>query len=154
MSLQPEGGASTERSLYSDGGQRTRSVHRQEEASNSSDQYRPPATNDRGPYVFSTQKDMGDTAQKDEWLNGGQPQFPGDGRSGREREISQDLPLRERSRKEGSTGGDTAGSQRGSCTHCGQSLKKQFVRALGGTYHLECFMCRVSGEQMHIVDRR
>ena len=30
------------------------------------------------------------------------------------------------------------------CGKCGQPLLGQFVRALGGTYHLECFTCNVS----------
>jgi hypothetical protein len=31
------------------------------------------------------------------------------------------------------------------CKKCGEPLTGQFVRALGGTYHLDCFKCRVSG---------
>lgn len=30
------------------------------------------------------------------------------------------------------------------CGKCGNHLTGQFVRALGGTYHLECFTCHVS----------
>lgn len=30
------------------------------------------------------------------------------------------------------------------CGKCGQQLLGQFVRALGDTYHLECFTCNVS----------
>lgn len=30
------------------------------------------------------------------------------------------------------------------CGKCGKHLTGQFVRALGGTYHLECFTCHVS----------
>lgn len=30
------------------------------------------------------------------------------------------------------------------CQKCGEPLTGQFVRALGGTFHLECFKCRVS----------
>lgn len=30
------------------------------------------------------------------------------------------------------------------CKKCGEPLVGQFVRALGGTYHLECFRCEVS----------
>ena len=32
------------------------------------------------------------------------------------------------------------------CAECGQQLTGQFVRALDGTYHLECFTCRVSND--------
>jgi len=35
-----------------------------------------------------------------------------------------------------------SGQQR-TCGKCGQHLTGQFVRALGDTYHLECFTCRV-----------
>lgn len=30
------------------------------------------------------------------------------------------------------------------CKKCGQSFTGQYVRALGGAYHLDCFKCRVS----------
>lgn len=30
------------------------------------------------------------------------------------------------------------------CKKCGEPLTGQFVRALGGTYHLDCFRCEVS----------
>jgi len=30
------------------------------------------------------------------------------------------------------------------CQKCGSALTGQFVRALGGAYHLDCFKCRVS----------
>lgn len=30
------------------------------------------------------------------------------------------------------------------CQKCGNVLTGQFVRALGGTYHLDCFKCRVN----------
>jgi hypothetical protein len=31
------------------------------------------------------------------------------------------------------------------CKKCGELLTGQFVRALGGTFHLDCFKCKVSG---------
>jgi hypothetical protein len=31
------------------------------------------------------------------------------------------------------------------CKKCGEPLTGQFVRALGGTFHLDCFKCKVSG---------
>lgn len=30
------------------------------------------------------------------------------------------------------------------CKKCGEALTGQFVRALDGTFHLDCFRCRVS----------
>ena len=47
---------------------------------------------------------------------------------------------RERMRREGSR--RPSGQQR-VCGKCGRGLTGQFVRALGDTYHLECFTCHV-----------
>jgi hypothetical protein len=35
------------------------------------------------------------------------------------------------------------------CGKCGEGLTGQFVRALGDTYHLECFTCHVRRFDMH-----
>jgi hypothetical protein len=39
------------------------------------------------------------------------------------------------------------------CGKCGEGLTGQFVRALGGTYHLECFTCHVCflGFWLHVL---
>lgn len=70
---------------------------------------------------------------------------PADGRNGRSRDATQELPVRERSRNNGAHGGGKS-SHSGPrlCKKCGESLTGQFVRALGGTFHLDCFRCRVS----------
>ena len=47
-----------------------------------------------------------------------------------------------KSRGNGSTGGKTSAGLK-YCGTCGDTLTGQFVRALGGTYHLNCFRCRV-----------
>lgn len=39
--------------------------------------------------------------------------------------------------------GRTASGQIRMCKKCGEPLTGQFVRALGGTFHLDCFKCRV-----------
>lgn len=39
--------------------------------------------------------------------------------------------------------GRTASGQMRMCKKCGEPLTGQFVRALGGTFHLDCFKCRV-----------
>jgi len=39
--------------------------------------------------------------------------------------------------------GRTASGQLRMCKKCGEPLTGQFVRALGGTFHLDCFRCRV-----------
>ncbi|KAH8820302.1 hypothetical protein F5884DRAFT_41808 [Xylogone sp. PMI_703] len=42
--------------------------------------------------------------------------------------------------------GRTASGQLRVCKKCGEALTGQFVRALGGTYHLDCFRCRDCGD--------
>lgn len=41
-------------------------------------------------------------------------------------------------------GSRTASGQVRMCKKCGEPLTGQFVRALDGTFHLDCFKCRVS----------
>lgn len=47
---------------------------------------------------------------------------------------------RNRSRQRG---GRSASGQQRVCKKCGEPLTGQFVRALDGTFHLDCFKCRV-----------
>ncbi|KAI2629753.1 RhoGAP-domain-containing protein [Hypoxylon sp. NC1633] len=54
-------------------------------------------------------------------------------------------PSGERNRSQGRSG-RTASGQLRICAHCGESLTGQFVRALEGTYHLDCFKCRDCGQ--------
>lgn len=54
---------------------------------------------------------------------------------------------RDRSRPNGRPHTKSPGSSR-LCQKCGDPLTGQFVRALGGTFHLECFRCQV-GKQTH-----
>ena len=84
--------------------------------------------------------------------NGSLPHSPVDGRNGRSRDTTQDLPIRERSRTNGAPGAKSSGTLR-LCKKCGEALTGQFVRALGGTFHLDCFRCRVSalGNQNEVV---
>ena len=62
--------------------------------------------------------------------------------TGRDLDQIKDLAIREKPRANGSTGGKPATSR--ICKKCGESLTGQFVRALGGTFHLDCFKCQVS----------
>ena len=64
-----------------------------------------------------------------------------DAQNSRDNNQPQTLPARERSRTNGAPGGKSGGPR--VCKKCDQPLTGQFVRALGGTYHLECFLCRV-----------
>ena len=64
------------------------------------------------------------------------------GRSGRDLDQMRDLNIRDKPRTNGG-GGGKSGTQR-ICHACKNPLNGQFVRALGATFHLECFKCRVS----------
>ena len=53
---------------------------------------------------------------------------------------TRDLAHRDRPKMQSSA---TSKREQRICAACGESLTGQFVRALNGTYHLECFRCRV-----------
>ena len=85
---------------------------------------------------------------RDERTYNGYAGPPVDSRNGRSRDGIQNLPVRERSKTKGGPAGVPSvnkplnGNSR-ICKKCGEALTGQFVRALGGTYHLECFLCQV-----------
>ena len=62
--------------------------------------------------------------------------YSAEDRSGRSRDNELDAPGQSRSRSR------PANAKR-MCKKCGEPLTGQFVRALGGTFHLDCFKCRV-----------
>ncbi|KAG5929901.1 hypothetical protein E4U42_003962 [Claviceps africana] len=66
--------------------------------------------------------------------------FPGAG--------SEDVPPRKSGERNRSRqrNGRTASGQMRICKKCGEPLTGQFVRALDGTFHLDCFKCRDCGE--------
>lgn len=58
---------------------------------------------------------------------------------------AEDQPPRksaERNRSRGRSGRSASGQTR-TCQACGEPLTGQFVRALDGTFHLDCFKCQV-----------
>lgn len=59
--------------------------------------------------------------------------------------------LAERTRGGNRRPSGTAKEQR-MCGKCGTHLTGQFVRALGGTFHLECFTCHVSSYALTIFE--
>jgi hypothetical protein len=61
---------------------------------------------------------------------------------GRERELDTPKSSGERTRSR-TRSGKTGSGQLRLCQKCGDPLTGQFVRALGGTFHLDCFRCRV-----------
>lgn len=62
--------------------------------------------------------------------------------SGRERGDGPTKTSGERNRSRTRNGRTASGTLR-ICKKCGEPLTGQFVRALGGTFHLDCFRCRV-----------
>jgi hypothetical protein len=68
---------------------------------------------------------------------------PAGSAGGREREADPSKKSGERTRSRNRSG-RTASGQLRLCKKCGEPLTGQFVRALGGTFHLDCFRCRVS----------
>ena len=96
--------------------------------------------NGYGPVDVPRQRNGSSSVLSTQAMNGS-PVPNSESRSGPERHTTQDRPSRERSRPNGA-----AGSKSGTpriCKECDQPLTGQFVRALGGTFHLECFLCRV-----------
>lgn len=75
-----------------------------------------------------------------------------DSRVGRQQESghsSRDRSTpRDRSRPNGGAGAKSPGNSPRTCKKCGETLLGQFVRALGGTFHLECFQCNVSDKDL------
>lgn len=74
-------------------------------------------------------------------IDGRSPVSPGGGPA-REGGIDAPKPGAERNRSRTRAGRTPSGNIR-LCKKCGEPLTGQFVRALGGTFHLECFKCRV-----------
>jgi hypothetical protein len=71
---------------------------------------------------------------------------PGVNSSGKDREL--DTPKVSGERDRARAHGNRKGSgQMRVCKKCSEPLTVQFVRALGGTFHLDCFKCRVSATQ-------
>ena len=66
---------------------------------------------------------------------------PGSGRTSRDRDRGRHGPIADRTR---SNGGKSSSGTLRLCRKCDEPLTGQFVRALGGTFHLDCFKCRVS----------
>lgn len=129
------------------GGYSARAGHQQiqsQPASQSHNQAYSGGANGFGPVNVERQRSIaGRGAATDRAPNGNMLSPSGDGRDGRNRDASHQMPIRERSRTNGASGGRHGNSAPRICKKCDQTLTGQFVRALGGTYHLECFLCRV-----------
>lgn len=69
---------------------------------------------------------------------------PAEGRSRREKEHTRTTSNTDRPRTNGHMGGKSSSGTLRTCKKCTEPLTGQFVRALGATYHLDCFRCKVS----------
>src|ERR1700734_3642445 len=100
-----------------------------------------PLTNGRSNPNTST-GNMGDP------LYDSDTRFSTESRSGRPRTKSgeKNPDDRSRSRTNGSMGQKSSNGQLRTCKKCGEGLAGQFVRALGGTFHLDCFKCQDCGQ--------
>ncbi len=137
MSIQPEGRPSTER-RRTEAGYNNRGPYRQQPY-DSNNLYSQSPNNGYNAPSNPRNRHVGGGSEE-QLSNGNLSDSSAGGRYGREkdRSITQDLPVRERSRANGSNGPKRI------CDKCGEPLLGQFVRAMGGMFHLECFMCRVS----------
>lgn len=129
MSLQPEGRQSIDRRAGDEGYGSRSNIRAQ-------NQYTPVGTNGYERMDKQRQRFGGEGGREDSGTNGS----PTVGT-----ENTQTLPYRDRSRTR-TNGGAAPKTSNGTlkvCKKCGESLTGQFVRALGGTFHLECFKCRV-----------
>ena len=143
MSPQSEGRPSTDR-RPGDSAYNSRGGYRQPGQNMEDNQYRQSGQgNGYGQVDAPKQRLMGPPLAPGDTRNpnGSSNHSPVDGRNGRSRDLTQDLPVRERSRTNGASGGKSHTLRL--CQKCAEPLTGQFVRALGGTFHLECFKCRV-----------
>ncbi|KAI9811421.1 MAG: hypothetical protein M1832_000890 [Thelocarpon impressellum] len=76
----------------------------------------------------------------------GAPASPGGGRPGREVDSMKLAGTRDKSRSNRPGGGRSASGTLRTCKKCMEPLTGQFVRALGGTFHLDCYKCRDCGQ--------
>ncbi|KAL9010151.1 MAG: hypothetical protein Q9173_004884 [Seirophora scorigena] len=140
MSTQPEGRPSTER-WRADSSYSNRGAHRQQpfDAKNQETHSTNTSYNTAGP---PRSRYAGPGVGDEQLSNGNASDSSVGGRHGRDRDqsVTQNIPVRERSR----TNGNPAPKR--VCGRCGEPLLGQFVRAMGGMFHLECFMCRDCGQ--------
>ncbi|KAL9130741.1 MAG: hypothetical protein Q9217_001137 [Psora testacea] len=143
MKPQSEASSSTDKGLKDDGYEYGGN-HRQQNYGNPQPSNRAYSgrANGFGPADIPRQRDGSSAGATTQVSHGGLLQND-DVRNGQDRNHTQNLPTRERSRTNGASNGKSGLRV---CKKCDQSLTGQFVRALGGTYHLECFLCRDCGQ--------
>jgi hypothetical protein len=100
-----------------------------------------------GRYQADREVDSMTQGQQQRFISDGKgTASPGVNSNGKDREL--DTPKVSGERDRTRTYGNRKGSgQMRVCKKCGEPLTGQFVRALGGTFHLDCFKCKVSAIQ-------
>jgi RhoGAP domain/LIM domain len=96
-----------------------------------------------GQYRNTTLQDSDDDAHYE-----GDARYSTDSRHGRSREPEgrRAAGSRSRSRTNGVVDHKSSSGLLRTCKKCGEGLTGQFVRALNGTFHLDCFKCRDCGQ--------
>ena len=106
---------------------------------NTQNTMQPPYTNGR------TSRDQPNSVNDGQYDN--DPRYSTESRTGRKQSTGNPgTSDRSRSRTNTSTGQKSSNGQLRTCKKCGDSLTGQFVRALGGTFHLDCFKCADCGQ--------
>ncbi len=150
MSPQSEGRPSTDRRI-GDGAYGNRGLPRQQHYESVN-----PQTEANGYMALdlSQQRVAGPSGEDTQDFNGTLPLSPVDGWEGRDRQRDNTftLSVRERSQTNGHSESQASTATTRVCQKCGELLTGQFVRALDGTFHLQCFKCRVSA--LVLLDHR
>lgn len=107
----------------------------------------PQSTSGDGRYPTDREADSATQSQQQRFTSNGKgTASPSVNSNGKDREL--DTPKASGERERARTHGTRKGSgQMRVCKKCGEPLTGQFVRALGGTFHLNCFKCKVSAVQ-------
>ncbi|OAP63252.1 hypothetical protein AYL99_02479 [Fonsecaea erecta] len=101
-----------------------------------------PPQNSNGQYAYTPPHQTNGNANDAPYDS--DARYSSDSRTGRKRSVG-GQGERSRSRTNGSTGKSSNSAAR-QCRKCGEPLTGQFVRALGGTFHLDCFKCADCGQ--------
>ncbi|KAL8871530.1 MAG: hypothetical protein Q9174_002659 [Haloplaca sp. 1 TL-2023] len=142
MTTRSEGRPSVDRAR-AEPGYGNRGPYRQQPYDSNNQQPLPPPPNSSyNNSIMSRNRYAGVGGGEEQLSNGNLSDSSAGGRHGRDRDriTTQNMPIRERSRTNGSTAAKRI------CDKCGEALLGQFVRAMGGMFHLECFMCRDCGQ--------
>ncbi|KAH0538855.1 hypothetical protein FGG08_004572 [Glutinoglossum americanum] len=103
-----------------------------------------PRVNDKYAFERQNSRDHLNQAGTDRSVDAPRSLSPVDSQLGRDVENQRVAGVRDRSRTNGSGGNRSTSGTTRVCKKCEEPLTGQFVRALGGTFHLECFKCRLT----------